>query len=443
MELIVATGPKYEIGYKGKLPWNIPEDLRFFKSKTLDKTIVVGRRTAAMLPHLDRRTIICLTRGNPDTSKWNNDVKIVKSLDEITSNVVIAGGAQIYREALRRPGYVKRIYLTRVHGEHNADTYFDREWLRGFVIVDSYNTDWGSIKTLEYKPKYGESQYLILLKRLLNEGIPREGRNGTTLSLFVNHFEFDLRSGFPLLTTKRMFLRGILEEFLFFLRGDTDTTCLSKSNVRIWEGNTSKEFIHAQGLPYAERVMGPMYGYQWRFFGSKYILDDERRPLPPSGGVDQLAKVVNLIRTDPNSRRILLTSYNPAQVDEGVLYPCHSIITQFYVHDDYLDMFCYNRSQDTFLGVPYNIASSALLLHIVSKLTRKTPRHLKITMGDTHLYQWHMIQAKRQINRIPFQFPRLDIPDVTSLCDVDKLVASDFKLREYRHHPAIKATMVV
>lgn len=443
-QLIVAMDSSCGIGYKGKIPWYFPQDLKHFRRQTLGKAIVMGRKTVEGLPPLKHRKVICLTRGSPDVSEWKNEVTVVRSLDDISEPVVIAGGAEVYRTALERPGYIDKIYLTMIRGEFKSDTFFDLEWLRDFVIVESEQTDCGSFLTLERRTNT-EHQYLQLLRNLLKNGIPREGRNGKTLSLFTNHFKFDLRQGFPLLTTKRMFLRGILEEFLFFLRGDTDTTSLSESKVRIWEGNTSESFIKSLGLPYAKGVMGPMYGYQWRFFGKPYVINKEGRPCPNEydSKSDQLAKIVRLIKTEPNSRRILMTSYNPTQAEEGVLYPCHSIVIQFYVQDNYLDMFCYNRSQDTFLGVPYNIASSALLLSVVACLTKKTPRFLNMTMGDTHLYDNHIPQAHQQIGRIPFKFPSLKIPNITSIADIPKLKASDFALKNYRHHPTIKGVMIV
>ena len=254
---------------------------------------------------------------------------------------------------------------------------------------------------------------------------------------------YDLRSGFPLLTTKKMFLRGILEEFIFFLKGETDSTELSEKKVRIWEGNTTEEFIRNRGLDYAQGVMGPMYGYQWRFFNADYQIDTNGKPLPPSGGVDQLANVIELIKNDPDSRRILMTAYNPEQAEQGVLYPCHSITIQFYVDEDFLDMFCYNRSNDAFHGVPFNIASSSLLLMVVAKLTGKIPRFFHMTMGDTHIYSEHLKQVEEQISRIPFRFPTLNIPDIHTLADLENLQSSDFILSEYQCHPAIKAEMVV
>ena len=443
MELIVAMDRNCGIGYDGNIPWHSPEDFKFFRKKTLDRTLIVGRKTAQILPSLDRRRILCLTRGTPKTERWNNEVTIIKSLSEAEGDLIVAGGAETYREALLKPDYISKVYLTIIKGEYRCDTYFDMDWLKGFKtsFLHISRETGNHYLTLE-RGNSSESQYLELLDKVLREGNQRQGRNGPTRSLFLNHFKFDLRQGFPLLTTKKMFLRGILEEFLFFLRGDTDSSSLSQSNVKIWEGNTSKEFLASLALPYAEGVMGPMYGYQWRYFNAPYEVNEEGRPLQPEGGIDQLSQVVKLIRECPNSRRIIMTAYNPAQAESGVLYPCHSIVIQFYVEGDFLDMSCYNRSQDLFLGVPYNIASSSLLLLVVASITNKIPRFMHMIMGDTHLYESHLTQARVQTKRIPFSFPTLELPAIQDLSDIPSLKASDFKLLNYSYFPTIKAPMI-
>lgn len=445
-ELIIAMNEKGGIGHNGYLPWLCKEELNVFKQKTLGKTLVVGRKTACSLPKLIDRKIICMTRDvSLNTTEWKNEVTIINSLDSLKDfkDIMIAGGNEIYELALKHPSLVNRVHISIVKGDHECDTYFSFECLKNFVIIEETRfkefTHYILIRTNEL---YNENQYLDLLRNILSTGERRDCRNGDTLSLFKSDMKFDLRIGFPLLTSKKMFLRGILEEILFFLRGDTDTTILSEKGIKIWEGNTSENFICSTGLSYAKGVMGPMYGYQWRFFNASYEIDKEGYPLEPRGGVDQLADVVNLIKTDPTSRRILMTSYNPAQSRLGVLYPCHSITIQFYVNDCMLDMFCYNRSQDAFLGVPFNIASSALLLMIVSKLTSKIPRFLYMTMGDTHIYSSHIEQVKTQLKRIPYVFPKLLIPDIQSIEDIKKLEAKDFILSNYQFHPSIKAEMV-
>jgi thymidylate synthase/dihydrofolate reductase len=444
VQVIVAMNEKGGIGYKNRLPWDCKEELDIFKRKTLGKTLIVGRKTAEHLPKLVDRKIICITRNiHLKTNNWNNEVVVSKRIEDFidSDDIMIAGGAQIYENAFSNPSLVKKVHMSIIKGDHKCDAYFQPEWLEKFVIIDKKEY-YSFTHYVLIREDHGEHQYLKVLRETITKGCRRHGRNGDTISMFKIDMKFDLRDGFPLLTTKKMFLRGILEEFLFFLRGDTDSSSLSEKKVRIWEKNTTEEFISSRGLDYAKGVMGPMYGYQWRFFNAPYKVDSTGHPIPTKEGIDQLADVINLIKNDPQSRRILMTSYNPSQADMGVLYPCHSITIQFYVEGDFLDMFCYNRSQDIFLGVPFNIASSSLLLLIVSKLTSKIPRFFYMTMGDTHIYSDHLEQVKEQMIRIPYYFPRLDFPNIQTLEDIDMLCAKDFILSNYNYHPSINAEMI-
>jgi thymidylate synthase len=237
-----------------------------------------------------------------------------------------------------------------------------------------------------------------------------------------------------------MFLRGIVEELLFFIRGETDSKILENKNVNIWKGNTDRKFLDSVGMEdRKEGIMGPLYGYQWRHFNADY---DENNTTPLDKGIDQLQNVIDTIKRDPSSRRILLTSYNPCQSKQGVLYPCHSIIIQFYVSEEFLDMYCYNRSQDLFLGVPFNIASSSLLLLLIAKVVNLTPRYLNIGMGDIHIYKQHYEAVETQLDRLPYRFPKIEIKDVKSLKDIENLKYEDFILIDYLHYPVIKSEMI-
>ena len=447
MELIIAIDQNDGIGYQGKLPWICKEELKHFKTLTENCCLIVGVNTAITLPKLSNRKILCLVYNNSCNDsiigKSSNELEFINKFTDYTGTqkTFVAGGSYTYKSALEIPNLVQIIHLSVMKQSYVCDKFFDRKLLSNFVIISQ--TEYKDF--IYYKlsrTDNGEHQYLNLLKKILNQGIVAESRNSLTRSLFVEHFVFNLTNGFPLLTTKKMFLRGIIEEFLFFIRGSTDSTLLTEKGVNIWNGNTTPEFIKSRGLPYAEGVMGPMYGYQWRHFGCKYKLDDHDPQIPPSGGIDQLQNVIDLIREDPKSRRILMTSYNPLQAEEGVLYPCHSISIQFYVDKEYLDMFCFNRSQDTFLGVPYNITSSSLLLMVVAKITGKIPRFLKMSMGDTHLYENHIRQASLQSTRIPYKFPTMNIPEISSLNDLDSYTAADFVLENYTSYPKIQADMV-
>ena len=289
-----------------------------------------------------------------------------------------------------------------------------------------------------------ETNYLTLLSDVFNNGNLQIGRNGNTKSMFGKTLDFDLRLGFPLLTTKNMFFRGIFEELLFFIKGETDSKLLEEKKIHIWNGNTNRQFLDSTGKSNRkEGIMGPMYGYQWRHFNSEY---DETTSKPKnSHSFDQLEKVIKKIREEPQSRRILLTDYNPLQADEGVLYPCHSIIIQFYVNNGYLDMFCYNRSSDLFHGLPFNIASSSLLLFLIAKITDLIPRKFILSLGDCHIYEEHFEAVKEQLLRTPYDFPQIEIDEkikLNELNDIEKLKFSDIILTNYTSHPSIKAKMV-
>lgn len=262
-------------------------------------------------------------------------------------------------------------------------------------------------------------QYLDLLSRILNEGVHKGDRTGTgTLSVFGNQMRFDLRDGFPLLTTKKLHLKSIIYELLWFLRGDTNVHYLQEHGVRIWN-----EWADENG------ELGPVYGHQWRSW-----------PDYKGGTIDQITNVLEQIKHNPNSRRMLVTAWNPAEVDEMALPPCHCLF-QFYVADGRLSLQLYQRSADTFLGVPFNIASYALLLQMMAQVTGLEAGEFIHTTGDTHLYSNHLEQAKLQLTRTPRPLPKMKIN-----LDVKDLFAfkyEDFELIDYNPYPHISAEVAV
>ena len=262
-------------------------------------------------------------------------------------------------------------------------------------------------------------QYLDLLSRILNEGVHKGDRTGTgTLSVFGNQMRFDLRDGFPLLTTKKLHLKSIIYELLWFLRGDTNVHYLQEHGVRIWN-----EWADENG------ELGPVYGHQWRSW-----------PDYKGGTIDQITNVLEQIKHNPNSRRMLVTAWNPAEVDEMALPPCHCLF-QFYVADGRLSLQLYQRSADTFLGVPFNIASYALLLQMMAQVTGLEAGEFIHTTGDTHLYSNHLEQAKLQLTRTPRPLPKMKInPDVK---DWFAFKYEDFELIDYNPYPHISAEVAV
>ncbi|MCQ0989648.1 thymidylate synthase [Jiella marina] len=262
-------------------------------------------------------------------------------------------------------------------------------------------------------------QYLELLDRVLATGADKGDRTGTgTRSVFGHQMRFDLSAGFPLVTTKRLHLRSIIHELLWFLNGDTNIAYLKENGVRIWD-----EWADENG------DLGPVYGAQWRSWPDYH-----------GGHIDQIAKVVESIRTTPNSRRLIVSAWNPALVDEMALPPCHCLF-QFYVADGRLSCQLYQRSADIFLGVPFNIASYALLTAMVAQVCELEPGDFVHTLGDAHLYNNHFDQARLQLSREPLPLPRLKLdPGVT---DLFGFRFEDIAIEGYEAHPHIKAQVAV
>ena len=278
-----------------------------------------------------------------------------------------------------------------------------------------------------------EQQYLDLVKDVIENGTIEEGRNGSTLVKFGNMMKYDLKNGtLPVLTTKKVAIKTCIQELFWFIRGSTSNKELNDKNVHIWDGNSSKEFLESRGLNYEEGELGPVYGFQWRHFGAKY--GDAK-----SEGVDQLQNVIDLIKNDPTSRRIILSAWNPVDLDKMALPPCHVMI-QFYVDKEYLDAQMYQRSGDMFLGVPFNIASYSILMHIIGSITGYKPRYFHHVLGDAHVYMNHIDAIGEQIHRIPNDFPQLKL--AKQITDINNINEEDFILENYNHYPTIKAEMI-
>ncbi|EPQ54964.1 thymidylate synthase [Gloeophyllum trabeum ATCC 11539] len=297
-------------------------------------------------------------------------------------------------------------------------------------------------------PQHEEEQYLNLIKSVIETGAPRPDRTGTgTYSLFAPPpLRFSLAdSTFPLLTTKRTFLRGIVAELLWFIKGSTDSQLLSAQGVKIWDGNGSQDFLAKRGLGHRrEGDLGPVYGFQWRHFGARYADCDADY----SGqGVDQLAECIRKIKEDPTDRRIILSAWNPADIPLMALPPCH-MLCQFYVHlpqtpEDKPKLSClmYQRSADLGLGIPFNIASYALLTHMVAHVTHTEPHELVIQLGDAHVYKDHVDALKVQLEREPRPFPKLRWR--REVQSIDDFVAEDVIVEGYDPYPSIAMKMSV
>ena len=288
-------------------------------------------------------------------------------------------------------------------------------------------------------PPHEERQYLDLVRDVIENGVARPDRTGTgTLSKFGASMRFDLRKSFPLLTTKRVFWRGVAEELLWFVSGATDARKLKDKGIRIWDGNGSREFLDSVGLAGREEMdLGPVYGFQWRHFGAKYgTMHDDYR----GKGVDQLAGLIHAIKTDPTSRRMVLTAWNPADLWQMALPPCH-MLCQFYVANGELSCQLYQRSCDLGLGVPFNIASYALLTRLVAQACGLGAGDLVVAMGDAHVYANHVEPLLRQLENEPREFPVLRINPART--DIDSFEFADLELVGYDPHKAIRMEMAV
>jgi thymidylate synthase len=457
----------------GELAFSAKTDMNHFRKMTHGGHLIMGRKTYESLPApLPGRTHWVITTN--DKERDTHDVRFVNDWDtvlvrlrenHISHDIVwVIGGKWVWEAAYERL-LIKNTYITRwcdVADSQSTNISFDCDrWLSNttqYVIATHPATTTAPAHVIirySHVPypqsPHPHAQYHELAKNILSDSIPRPTRNATTQSSFGHTLTYDLREGFPLLTAKRVFWRGVLQEFLFFWRGDTDTTILSSQGVNIWKPNTSREFLDSVGLSYPEGMMGPMYGYQFRHYGAPY---DGTTGKPSAAGHDQLVQLIHGLIHDPHSRRHLLTTYNPSQVAEGVLYPCHSLIIQFYVETDgTLSMQTYQRSCDLFLGVPFNIASSALMLLTIAGMVGRVPRKMRMVLGDVHVYDTHvaavremLARQERSLPEVTFDVAGCEVVDTDTDADIAKKLAavvdSRYVLTGYDPAPAIKVAMV-
>lgn len=482
-DVILAMTKNGGIGKENSLPWRCREELNIFKKITggdvdaagaAPSILICGRKTAESLPVLKHRLLITVSRNENlqgyvvgSVEKALSDSYRLQSLNG-HGKIFIIGGKEIYDYVFKNlSSQINRVYLSVMKNDYEC-THFIEEKFSSYHIVEKFSFEEFEHYILKKNTfQTAESSYLSLLRNVKENGRKKVGRNGNTTSIFFQNMSFDLTKEFPLLTTKRMFFRGIIEELLFFLRGDIDTKLLEEKGVNIWKGNTSREFLDKNGWPdRKEGNMGEMYGWQWRRFGEE---EGNEETSLPSEENDMLYKVVRDIIDVRNgnltaSRRLLLTSFNPKQAPNGVLYPCHSIVIQFNVEGGdssthqppSLDMITFNRSQDMFHGVPFNMAMASLLLIIIGKICGCVPRMVNMTMGDCHEYEDHASAIEEQLTRIPFSSPKLinHLPSLecnsqeshishSAFCEyITSLNANHFEILDYSCFPSIKTPMI-
>jgi len=464
----------YGIAKEGKIPWRFPLDMNVFSAMTkmapfgTRNSIIMGAITwNTIAPGLPDRLNIVVSSGR--TPLIDGNYILVSTFEEAIiiskdcHRIYAIGGIDIVLAARKHEKYQKE-YLTLIKNEYQTDRNIDYVPLNkpsftynydGTEIVfynyNDYSTD-GEDDEFDFRrykslPSSEEYQYLAMLHFLMFKPL-RETRNAPTRSSFGTMLKFKLRDKdgnnvLPALTTKKMNIANIWAELQMFLRGETNTSGLLEKGIKIWEGNTNKDFLEKMGLDYPEGFMGPMYGYQWRFFNKPYHPNED---LPDKFmGVDQLSNLLDDIKKSPHSRRLCITTFNPEQANDGVLYPCHGLVVQFYVSDiGQLDCMMYQRSADIFLGLPYNIVSYGLLTHLIVHCLNQrgmnlVPGRLLITLGDWHLYYNHFEPALKQIVREPLTFPQIEISSEKS--NPWDYVWEDFNIKNYSHGPFIKGEM--
>jgi dihydrofolate reductase/thymidylate synthase len=456
--IISAIDSNRGIGKNNALPWKIKEDLDFFKQMTVNSTVIMGKNTYDSLPikPLPNRYNIVIT-NNPEADKENIwFTTIVNAKEYIENNksntdIFIIGGEQIYTYFIKN---VDKIFLTVIDKKYDCDRkipFIPNNYKITKVSDKKYDeTEKVNYRFIEYTftkfPCQNENVYLHLAYDILNKGNKRDDRTGTgTLSLFAQQMRFDISESVPILTTKRVGFKLTVEELLFFLRGDTNSKILEDKGINIWKGNTSREFLDKRGLnDYEVGDLGSMYGYNWRHFGSKYINCNTDYT---GQGLDQLEQVIHLLKTDPFSRRILMTSYNPLDADKGVLLPCHGLIIQLYVEEvdnvKYLSCQVYIRSNDMFLGQPINILSYSILTYIIALKVDMKPKDLILSIGDVHIYNTHLEQIKEQLKRDPLVPPILYLNPEIKKKNWTEITVDDFELIGYQPRNSIKAPIAI
>ncbi|KAK8938894.1 Bifunctional dihydrofolate reductase-thymidylate synthase [Platanthera zijinensis] len=459
--------------------------------------VVMGRKTWESIPLSKRplpgRLNVVLTRsGSFDIATEENVVisnSINSTLDMLASSpycfsiekVFVIGGGQILRDVLNAP-QCGAIHLTDIEASIECDTFIPtidvsafKPWYSSFPSVEN-NIRHSFVTYVRVRSKSSESQiqdngqitngdsikdkieiqdfsflskmiferheeytYLRLVQDIISYGAGKNDRTGTgTLSKFGCQMRFNLRRSFPLLTTKRVFWRGVVEELLWIISGSTDAMVLQERGVHIWDGNSSRDYLDSAGLAHREEGdLGPIYGFQWRHFGAEYI---DMHTDYTSKGFDQLSDVIEKIRKNPDDRRIVLSAWNPSDLKKMALPPCH-MFAQFYVENGELSCQMYQRSADMGLGVPFNIASYSLLTCMIAQVCNLVPGDFIHVIGDAHVYRTHVRPLLEQLQKQPKPFPILKIN--RTKMDINSFVSSDFTLVGYDPHQKIEMKMAV
>ena len=508
------------IGFRNFLPWSLPEDMKFFKSKTQFNTngkeniVIMGKNTWKSIKNtpLVRRINIVVSKSlksneislvetgalksneislvetgalkseslkNMENNNLVN-VKFSSSFDEALQlassfgkgrNIFVIGGKALYKEAFLHH-QLETIYETLVNpfvlDPHPSirlaryDTYFNDSPPENFYEVrrEVKNSNGSILTFIQYNKKRetDENKYISLIKYILKNGEERFDRTKIgTLSVFGKQITFNISEKFPLLTTKFVPIKMVFEELMWMLRGQTNNNTLKRAGVQFWTKNSNDyhKKLSEHGDKHSEGDMGQIYGYNWRSFGGEYKpinppdnIDErikeemeDKRYIEADGGFDQIKYILNQIKTDPTSRRIIFSAWNPKSLDKVCLPPCH-FACQFYIRKNkFLDCKLSMRSNDIFLGAPFNIAQYSLLTYMIASMTGYIPGELIYSIGDSHIYSNHVEQVQLQILRTPRDFPTLEITSIPE--KIEDFKFEYLKFGVYNHHPMIKGDMAV
>lgn len=469
VNLIFATDKNNLFGINNQLPWHNKEDLINFNRVTVDlykkNIIVMGKNTFLSCKYLKNRINVVISSSL--SIDQNENLFLYKTFDDFIDNfnfklnegkIFIIGGKILLEYVINKFSYlIDKIYHTEFPEFHDNESLENKIYINN-QIMENIKNNLTLISSNDIFFKYSmrmnieEDKYLSLLRELISNGNYRQTRNSKTYSIFNRTLTFDLKNNtIPILTTKKVFIKGIIEELLFFFKGYTNSKILEEKNVNIWKKNTSNEFLKSINLNYDEGDMGPMYGFILKHFGAEYI---DCNTDYTNKGINQYEYIIDLLLNDPFSRRIIMTTYNPQQVKQGVLYPCHSIVIQFYVEqsenmDYYVSMNTYQRSVDICCGLPFNIASNGLFLFLLCKLLNNKNKHnnyipnkLNIIMGDIHMYDDHLLLAKLQLKNNPYKFPQIELINSDNILNLDDFKIENIKINNYKSHDKINYNMV-
>tara|TARA_B110000908_G_C10264377_1_gene462234 strand:- start:2696 stop:3988 length:1293 start_codon:yes stop_codon:yes gene_type:complete len=419
--VILALDLTNGISKEGKIPWYSEDDIKHFEELTTGHIVIMGRKTHELIgKNLSDRVNIVVSQN------YSLDMAFVETLNYSDKKVFIIGDAQLYNEVfinIKYRRFIRYVYSTIINKIYNCDTNVEK-FEHMFQRIEDKTIDEGIIVTY-VNPNIDELNYLNLIKHTIKHGHDRNDRtNVGTKALFGVNMTFNISENrIPLLTTKFVSFKTIFHELKWFLNGICSIEYMQKNKVKIWDKNVEAN----------EGKVGPMYPWQWRHSGADYQHDE----IQSREGIDQIANIINLIRTDPMSRRILLCNWNPSDVPKGCLPPCH-ITFQVFVHGEdnseisgLLNM----RSSDLALGLSYNCVSYAVLLHMLAHVTKKKATALHLMLGDAHIYKNHFDAVEVQCKRKAVSFPTIKITKETD--NIDDITVDDFILFDYEHEPRI------